>query len=1295
MEFLQYLLFLVHMTITVSTGQPATCFSSSDSDPFICMGNGVWCCNDSNSTCACKCKQGWKGISCSTLDLLPISRSNVGVPISSSMGANWGAGVVYEGGYWHAFVGAKTDITDGASDEFAQNHGIIHLRSESVGGDWENMGELKGVNGGNFGFRVDIKKHPNGGWLLMTEGYAAGDNRYPWDERFGFILLYSDSVYGPWSERVSYHLGRTMEDGSKNWQADPLNEDNNRWDCRMADPTFVIMENGGIYIGYRGTKCCCDEFIGAWGSAGEHEVETAGLLYAPSWEGPFERMGKIFEEGSDNEDMYMWRDMDGVHMLMHSQKNDHHNHRRRGSYAYSPDGQNWKLSHEEAWPTFLHYDDCGADSIVKRQRPSLVFDERGMPTHLVTGVSSSHHGLEWGDGWTVFQPVNNGIAQTSDCQGPCPVGTISDENGGCYQCSAHDIPDCLVVTSSPSRNQCTCTKCVNGKVGEFCDTPSTVASSTCPIEGWDLLPGSNDGRLFRCGEVINFAHFDESTSSWEGGVVGGWWGHCVPTGVLNNGKSNCGDSSDEGTDSATCQWPLVKKDEGMCKECEDHDVSDKCAPGQAISSTTQESCICQKCIDGWIGSQCSIEISIVTSAPSKAPDSPAPTLRSTPSPTLPLTPIPTKSPIPVPGSCGCGSADGMNQPECIGNTEQRCKQMINDEGKCKWTECNQPTAAPVNPPTPSPTLSSPTPSPIQSNNPTTKSPTSQPQIAYSCTENSISSFDLLNYMDELSYQVSSSPYTLSILAEGGAAGPGGSVVSEGQGYGLLTSAIALASLDVSDVKRSQVIEKFYGYFNGWKKMCINSSPSPCQQPQYCTYESGTAPCLPGWKHSGDLTTVIGTGAAPDGDVDAILGMIIALNALEKDSNLPDWYDELRRWTDQSCTQFLKDNTVLSSSGFHRILKLGSCWGGWNSEGNNPSYHGPGAYRVMRDFHVSYDGTRNYVMPDFGDSRSLGEKWNMLINSSYKFFETTQCTDTGLVPNWALVREVDSLSLAKQSGSFSGSGTPQYEFGAEASRTMWRVAIDSVLYPEESKLQAGDFLDPVHSKLNEGYNDNMSNWNENTLETCAYVNSVFSSWRSNGFIFGPLYSTLVVPSSSMTTVKQQKLVNAACQLVGGISSSESYYSKSWKVISMMTLNGSMEKVAKLLRQDQPTHTPTNSPTSSEGCYSNDYKHCFPNGYNRTSCSTIWLPNGSQGNCVALWGDCTSNSASCCGPAECFGSVTKSCVPPFTETSIPTTSPTIFQMTSPPSEGCSAKGEPCEINADCCMKKCKKKTGVCRK
>merc|ERR1711862_849288 len=118
----------------------------------------------------------------------------------------------------------------------------------------------------------------------------------------------------------------------------------------------------------------------------------------------------------------------------------------------------------------------------------------------------------------------------------------------------------------------------------------------------------------------------------------------------------------------------------------------------------------------------------------------------------------------------------------------------------------------------------------------------------SCTENSISSIDAFSHMEDLTYVVSTYPYTLSILAEGGAAGPGGSVVSEGQGYGLLTSAIALASLEPSDPKRNNIMNKFYGYFNGWKKMCINSSPSPCQSPQYCTHSGGKAPCLPGWKH---------------------------------------------------------------------------------------------------------------------------------------------------------------------------------------------------------------------------------------------------------------------------------------------------------------------------------------------------------------------------------------------------------------------------------------------------------------
>ena len=229
-----------------------------------------------------------------------------------------------------------------------------------------------------------------------------------------------------------------------------------------------------------------------------------------------------------------------------------------------------------------------------------------------------------------------------------------------------------------------------------------------------------------------------------------------------------------------------------------------------------------------------------------------------------------------------------------------------------------------------------------------------------------------------------------------------------------------------------------------------------------------------------MTTLIGSGAAPDGDVDAIVGMIIFVKVMEANGIPSGWNEQVsdvKDWADKSCTQFLVDNTVLSSSGNHRLLKLGSCWGGWQSNGNNPSYHAPGHYKMMRDFQASIaNSSRGYQRPDSlgGDNRSWDEKWNMLIETSYKFLNTAQCPSaqgSGLVPNWALVTEKDAGTLEAYSGSFSGSGTPQYEFGAEASRTMWRVAFDALAYPEEAEDEALPFLEPLYEKLSSGFDPN--------------------------------------------------------------------------------------------------------------------------------------------------------------------------------------------------------------------------------
>ena len=124
----------------------------------------------------------------------------------------WGGATVPYNGLWYTFVGAKTDTSSGASDYFSANSGMHVLSSASPGGPtFTDLGELRGANNQQFGFRASAVVHPvDGALLVLTEGYAhiASPN-------FGFILLRSASgdPNGPWTEHLAYELeGRAMAD---------------------------------------------------------------------------------------------------------------------------------------------------------------------------------------------------------------------------------------------------------------------------------------------------------------------------------------------------------------------------------------------------------------------------------------------------------------------------------------------------------------------------------------------------------------------------------------------------------------------------------------------------------------------------------------------------------------------------------------------------------------------------------------------------------------------------------------------------------------------------------------------------------------------------------------------------------------------------------------------------------------------------------------------------------------------------------------------------------------------------
>merc|ERR1719359_252513 len=164
--------------------------------------------------------------------------------------------------------------------------------------------------------------------------------------------------------------------------------------------------------------------------------------------------------------------------------------------------------------------------------------------------------------------------------------------------------------------------------------------------------------------------------------------------------------------------------------------------------------------------------------------------------------------------------------------------------------------------------------------------------------------------------------------------------------------ILAGALPADHPERAQIIETAYELFLGWRRMCELTVELSCQDTRFCGQDNAHE-CLPSWQFDDQLTAEVGTGSAPDGDEDAILGMILLVLATERDSPKPAWWESVAQWSFQSCFAFLEHSTVthptlLASNGQPlRALKLGSCWGGWDC--NNPSYHAPGHYLAMRDY----------------------------------------------------------------------------------------------------------------------------------------------------------------------------------------------------------------------------------------------------------------------------------------------------------------------------------------------------------
>jgi hypothetical protein len=127
--------------------------------------------------------------------------------------------------------------------------------------------------------------------------------------------------------------------------------------------------------------------------------DSTAIYAGSSVLGPWARVGTLTPTGglaATYEDATLFVDARGhFHALFHAynvDKTDSCVGSIVSAHAYSRDGLQWTGSPEMPFGNEVEFDDGSSLLVATRERPQLVFDAAGTPTHLVTAVTG---GTDW------------------------------------------------------------------------------------------------------------------------------------------------------------------------------------------------------------------------------------------------------------------------------------------------------------------------------------------------------------------------------------------------------------------------------------------------------------------------------------------------------------------------------------------------------------------------------------------------------------------------------------------------------------------------------------------------------------------------------------------------------------------------------------------------------------------------------------------------------------------------------------------------------------------------------------
>eukprot|EP01052_Picozoa_sp_SAG31_P008332 SAG31_NODE_419_length_15872_cov_21.857985_1_plen_403_part_00 len=231
----------------------------------------------------CKCDAGWRGTDCGEADLLPLDPA---AGYANASAASWGGRAVFADGRWHLFV---TEMAHRCPlILFMNNSAVVRAEADAPQGPYTHKQTILPP----FHHNPQIFGPTPDGYYLL---FSIGNDKQQWEigcaegvpmqctlRNNSFCrgshmptsngrvnLAYSQSVYGPWEQKVILPYD--------------VDGDDSAWNCENNNPTATILSNGTVVLVYRADPCKASAGGGAGGG------ESLGVAVADHWNGSYVR----------------------------------------------------------------------------------------------------------------------------------------------------------------------------------------------------------------------------------------------------------------------------------------------------------------------------------------------------------------------------------------------------------------------------------------------------------------------------------------------------------------------------------------------------------------------------------------------------------------------------------------------------------------------------------------------------------------------------------------------------------------------------------------------------------------------------------------------------------------------------------------------------------------------------------------------------------------------------------------------------------------------------------------------